>query len=86
MLKLGDDKLDIESKLEERDGKDHYLKEEIVQLKDQVNGGSQAIKQLGLNLLERGKENEKLAEMVCFFKNRLITENCFHTTFSAQKL
>ena len=44
MLKLGDDKLDIESKLEERDGKDHYLKEEIVQLKDQVNGGSQAIK------------------------------------------
>ena len=47
MLKLRDDKLDIESKLEEREGKDHYLKEEIVQLKDQVKGGSQAIKQLG---------------------------------------
>ena len=30
MLKLRDEKLDIESKLEEREGKDHYLKEEIV--------------------------------------------------------
>lgn len=86
MLKLRDEKLDIESKLEERDGKDHYLKEEIVQLQDKVNGKDQAIKQLGKTIIERGQENEKLAEMVCFFKNRLITENCFHTTFSAQKL
>jgi hypothetical protein len=34
----------------------------------------------------KGEENENLTEMVTYFKNRIMTENCFHTTFGAQKL
>ena len=37
-------------------------------------------------LVEKGNQNEKLTEMVTFFKNKLINENCFHTTFGAQKI
>ena len=36
--------------------------------------------------MEKGEENEKLTEMVTYFKNRLIVENCFHTTFGVQKI
>lgn len=36
--------------------------------------------------MEKGNENENLTEMVTFFKNRIINENCFHTTYGAQKI
>ena len=33
-----------------------------------------------------GKENQKLAEMVNFFKNKLIVESCFHQAYGAKKM
>ncbi len=36
--------------------------------------------------MEKGNENENLTEMVTFFKNRIMNEDCFHTTYGAQKI
>ena len=36
--------------------------------------------------MEKGQENENLTEMVTFFKNRLITEQCFDKKFASQKI
>jgi len=36
--------------------------------------------------VEKGNQNEKLTEMVTYFKNKLIVENCFHTSYAAQKI
>lgn len=86
MLKLQDEKLDIEGRLEGREGKDQELREEVVQLKHRIEGKDAAIASVGQNLMKRAEENERLAEMVSVFKNKLITENCFHTTFAALKI
>ena len=76
MLKMQDQKRDQEAKFENIAAKEHELKEEIITLKDTVRGKDQAIKQLGDTIMTSGKENQKLAEMVNFFKNKLIVENC----------
>ena len=77
MLKIQDEKRDQEAKLENVEDKEHEFKEEIITLKDNIKGKDQAIRQLGDTLVVSGKENQKLAEMVSFFKNKLIVENCF---------
>ena len=74
---MQDQKRDQEAKFENIEEKEHELKEEIITLKDTVRGKDQAIKQLGDTIITSGKENQKLAEMVNFFKNKLIVENCF---------
>lgn len=74
---MQDQKRDQEAKFENIEEKEHELKEEIITLKDTVRGKDQAIKQLGDTIMTSGKENQKLAEMVNFFKNKLIVENCF---------
>ena len=43
---MQDEKLDIVAQLENREGKDHALKEEIVMLQDTVKGKDTAIQQL----------------------------------------
>lgn len=35
--------------------------------------------------MQNGNENERLAEMVSYFKNKLILENCFNLTFAVTK-
>jgi len=76
-------KLDFEGKLENIDQKEHILKEEILTLKDHLKGKDMAITHLSNTLMEKGHENENLTEMVTYFKNRLITEGIFSTTYGA---
>ena len=61
----------------------HGLREEIVSLQDTVKGKDEAIKSLGNTIMNSGKENERLAEMVSQLKNKLIIENVFHTSYAA---
>lgn len=35
--------------------------------------------------MQSGNENQRLAEMVSYFKNKLILENCFSLTFAVTK-
>ena len=78
MLRLQDEKLDLEGKQEEWDQRDHERKEEAIHLQDRIKGKDAAISQLGATLLQTTKETDRLREMVSFFKNKLIVENCFH--------
>jgi chromosome segregation ATPase len=77
LLRLQDEKLDIEAKLENREGKEHLLREEIVVLQDVIKGKDTAISQLSANVLNTTNENCRLSEMVQSFKDQLIFENCF---------
>jgi hypothetical protein len=36
-------------------------------------------------MIKTSKENERLAEMLSVFKNKLIIENCFQQVFAATK-
>lgn len=86
MLELQDLKLDYQSKLENNEGKEHVLQEEIVKLDDQVKGKDMAIEQLSKQIITTSKENDRLHDMVNSFKQKLIIENCFHTNYAAQKV
>lgn len=83
---MQDEKRDQEAKVENIEEKEHELKEEIITLKDIVKGKDQAIRQLGDTIMTSGKENQKLAEMVNYFKNKLIVENCFQQSYGAKKM
>ena len=41
---------------------------------------------MGLSLMEKAMEHEKMSEMLNLFKNKLISENCFHVKYGAKKL
>lgn len=56
-LKIQDEKLDIQGKLEKCDGKEMALKEEIHILEDQINGKDLAINHLSDTLMQTGNEN-----------------------------
>ena len=36
--------------------------------------------------MEKGKEHEKMSEMVSMFKNKLMMENCFHLQYGAKRI
>ena len=78
MLRLQDEKLDLEGKQEEWDHRDHERKEEAIHLQDIIKGKDAAISQLSGTIMQTTKESARLTEMVSFFKNKLIVENCFH--------
>lgn len=67
--KMVDIKLDFEAKIDKKDGEIHHFKEDVVKYKDEIKGKDEAIKALTLTLLEKGKDNQRLAEMVIEFKN-----------------
>lgn len=77
LLKLQDEKLDIEASMENREGKEHTLKEEIVILQDIVKGKDTAIQQLSKDVLMTTNENSRLNDMVQQFKNQLVLETSF---------
>jgi len=62
-------KLDFEAKLDRKDGEIHRLKEEVVKQRDEIRGKDEAIKALTMTLLEKGKANQKLSEMIIEIKN-----------------
>ena len=86
LLKLQDEKLDIEASMENREGKEHTLKEEIVILQDVVKGKDTAIQQLSRDVLNTTNENSRLSDMVQQFKNQLILGNCFKQQFGCKKV
>ena len=59
-----DMRLEFEGKLDKKDAQIHSLKEEVVKYRDEVKGKDEAIKALTLTLLEKGKDNQRLQEMV----------------------
>jgi len=67
--KLVDLRLDFEAKIDKRDLDIHRLKEEVVKQKDEIRGKDEAIKALTMTLLEKGKDNQKLSEMIIEIKN-----------------
>ncbi len=67
--KLVDLRLDFEAKIDKRDLDIHRLKEEVVKQKDEIKGKDEAIKALTMTLLEKGKDNQKLSEMIIEIKN-----------------
>ena len=67
--KLVDLRLDFEAKIDKRDLDIHRLKEEVVKQKDEIRGKDEAIKALTMTLLEKGKANQKLSEMIIEIKN-----------------
>ena len=72
--------------MENREGKEHTLREEIVMLQDVVKGKDTAIQQLSRDVLNTTNENARLSDMVQQFKNQLILENCFKQQFGCKKV
>jgi len=62
-------RLEFEAVIDRKDTEIHSLKEEVVKLRDEIKGKDEAIKALSLTLIERGKENQRLTEMVVEIKN-----------------
>lgn len=78
--------MDHEASVEKKNDAEKILKEEVIQYKEQVRGKDQAIKALGLSLMEKATEHEKMSEMLNLFKNNIMNENCFHVNYGAKKL
>lgn len=60
------------------DGKELALREEVIKLKDDLNGKDLALGHLTNTLTKSANENQRLGEMISFFKNKLIIESCFN--------
>ena len=56
-MKIQDEKLDIEGKLEMFDGKELALREEVIKLKDDLNGKDLALGHLTNTLTKSANEN-----------------------------
>ena len=64
-----DIRLEYEAKIDKKDTEIHSLKEDVVKYRDEIRGKDEAIKALSLTLLEKGKENQRLTEMIVEIKN-----------------
>jgi predicted RNase H-like nuclease (RuvC/YqgF family) len=62
-------RMDFGAQLDKRDADIHRLTEDVVRQRDEIRGKDEAIKALSMTLLEKGKDNQKLAEMVLEIKN-----------------
>ena len=66
---LTDMKLEWEAVIDRKDTHIHQLKEEVVKYRDEVKGKDEAIKALSMTLIDKGKQNQRLTEMVVEIKN-----------------
>lgn len=66
---LTDMKLEWEAVVDRKDTQIHSFKEEVVKLRDEIKGKDEAIKALSMTLIDKGKENQRLTEMVVEIKN-----------------
>ena len=67
--KITDVQLEFEARIDKKEIEIHSLKEEVVKYKDEIRGKDEAIKALSMTLIEKGKENERLTEMLVEIKN-----------------
>ncbi len=83
--KMVDLRLDFDAKIDRKDGEIHTLKEEVVKQRDEIKGKDEAIKALSMTLIEKGKENQKLTEMVLEIKNHQLETQILGQKFLVQK-
>ena len=67
--KITDVQLEFEARIDKKEVQIHSLKEEVVKYRDEIRGKDEAIKALSMTLIEKGKENQRLTEMVVEIKN-----------------
>ena len=82
---LTDMKLEWESVVDRKDTQIHQFKEEVVKLRDEVRGKDEAIKALSMTLIDKGKENQRLTEMVVEIKNHHLMTQILGQKFYVQK-
>lgn len=82
---LVDMRLEFEAVIDRKDTENHSLKEEVVKLRDEIKGKDEAIKALSLTLIERGKENQRLTEMVVEIKNHHLMTQILGQKFYVQR-
>lgn len=80
-----DIRLEYEAKIDKKETEIHSLKEEVVKYRDEIRGKDEAIKALSLTLLEKGKENQRLTEMVVEIKNHHLMTQILGQKFLVQK-
>jgi len=85
LMNLKDERLDYEAKVDKRMDQESSSVVELAAVREQLSGKDQAIKALSGSLMQKAQEHEKMSEMVSQFKNKLIYENCFHTTYGVKR-
>jgi len=78
-------RLEFEAAIDRKDTEIHSFKEEVVKLRDEIKGKDEAIKALSLTLIERGKENQRLTEMVVEIKNHHLMTQILGQKFYVQR-
>jgi hypothetical protein len=67
--------LEFDARIDKKEVQIQSLKEKVVKYRDEIRGKNEAIKALSMTLIEKGKENRRLTEMVVEIKNhQLVTQ------------
>ena len=77
--------LEFEARIDKKEVQIHSLKEEVVKYRDEIRGKDEAIKALSMTLIEKGKENQRLTEMVVEIKNHQLVTQILGQKFHVQK-
>ena len=83
--KITDVKLEFEARIDKKEVQIHSLKEEVVKYRDEIRGKDEAIKALSMTLIEKGKENQRLTEMVVEIKNHQLVTQILGQKFHVHK-
>lgn len=77
--------LEFEARIDKKEVQIHSLKEEVVKYRDEIRGKDEAIKALSMTLIEKGKENQRLTEMVVEIKNHQLVTQILGQKFHVQR-
>lgn len=83
MMKMKDDRMDYEARVDETFARERKLQEEVVQLSEKLTGKDAALAALSKSLMDKALEHQKLSETYNQFQNKILQENCFHVNFLA---
>jgi chromosome segregation ATPase len=83
--KITDVQLEFEARIDKKEVQIHSLKEEVVKYRDEIRGKDEAIKALSMTLIEKGKENQRLTEMVVEIKNHQLVTQILGQKFHVHK-
>lgn len=86
MLKMKDDRMDFEARVDDTFTRERKLKEDVVTLSEKLSGKDQALAALSRSLMDKAMEHQKLSETYNQFKNKILSENCFHLNFLATQI
>lgn len=83
--KLIDLQLQFEGRLDKKEADIQGLREEIVRLRDSVQGKDDAIKALSQTLLEKGEHNRRLTEKLTEVKNHQLKNHFLNEWYVVSK-